>query len=334
MKRVVSLLASSMPFIIIAGLLYASFFIKPQPGGSVLKMPQFERGDHFYGLAMPESRVIWMVGGGGKIFRSEDGAESWVRQVSGTHMALQDVAAWDGKRAVAVGNERVVIVTSDGGLSWHPADISSQNLTGRKWLRVRALPNGEAWVVGEGGAAFRSADFGQHWERLGAVEDVAWNDVQFRDGHVLLVGEFGRIKSSSDSGKTWISTKSPVETSLMGVAFRNSNNAVAVGLGGVILSSQDGGKTWKQEQSPSQEHLYSVIWDGDRWVAVGDKGIAVILSVDGTSMVTQVVPGNRSWYTAIISSGERYFLAGATFAIVGKNIASSNVITASRGSAQ
>jgi photosystem II stability/assembly factor-like uncharacterized protein len=334
-KHIFSLLTSALPPLIIAGLLYAGLFIKPQPQGTSVARPVFERGDRFYGLAVQHDGRAWVVGSGGKIALTTDSGISWRIQPSAVDMSLQDVAAWDEERAVAVGNGGVVIVTDDGGKQWRGVEAPHSKIAD-KLMRVRALAGGRAWAVGEGGSVLQSTDFGSTWHQVGPEEDVAWNDISFQDKLGWMVGEYGRIRISSDDGISWHEVESPTKMSLMSVAFRDARNGVAVGLNGVVLVSHDSGESWTQERflSPDQsspdtqaavcpdagegcghgrlEHLLDVIWDGDRWVAVGSKGIVVIGSADGGQWrAIRLSPDDRNWYTSIARSQTQYYLAGS-----------------------
>jgi photosystem II stability/assembly factor-like uncharacterized protein len=334
-KRFLNLLTAALPLIIIGGLLYAGFFVKPSPQGASVARPVFERGDRFYGLVVQESGKAWLVGSSGKILRSEDGARSWRMQASPVDVPLQDIAAWDEQRAVAVGNGGVIVVTDDGGTSWRKVEAPRSKIA-NKLLRVTVLADGQAWAVGEGGSILQSLDFGSTWRQVGPEEDVAWNDIVFRGQRGWMVGEYGRIRVSDNRGVSWREIKSPTKMSLMSVAFKDSSNGVAVGLNGVILASHDGGETWTQEESrsPDQiadagqaenradvgkvfergqlEHLLDVIWDGDRWIAVGSKGIIVIGDADARQWrATRLSSDDRNWYTSVARGTTMYYFAGS-----------------------
>lgn len=313
MRRVIDLLMSIAPLIIIAGLLYAGLFIKPHPSGGVVDTPVFERANWFYGLSAQKGGKVWLVGANGKILRSQDGGGTWKPQASPVKVNLQDIAAWDDQQAVAVGNGGTVIVTADGGKSWRSVEVGPFKIAS-KLLRVETLPGGQAWTVGEGGNVLRSSDFGNSWSRVGIEEDKAWNDIFFMESRGCMVGEFGRIKISKDGGATWKEVFGPVKSSLMAVAFRDANNGVAVGLSGVVIVTRDGGQTWKQEKAVTVEHMLSVTYDGARWVAAGAKGIVLVSDSEGREWKsTRLSEEDRAWYTTIVKSDGQYYLTGARF---------------------
>lgn len=316
MKKILKLLGSGAPLMIVAGLLYAGIYIKPELNTSPLPNQLFERGDRFYGLATHDGKAIWLVGSDGKILKSIDGAATWVKQISGITNGLQDVGVWDDKRAVVVGNGPTVLRTVDGGTNWEKVNVSGSQMA-TKLIRVRVLPDGSAWAIGEGGLVLHSTDYALTWSAVGDAEDIAWNDIYFKDGNGWLVGEFGRMRMSSDNGKHWSEVNSPIKSSLMSVAFRTPNDGVAVGVGGEILTSHDGGRNWQRTKPVTSEHLFGLTWNGSKWAIVGDKGVVVIGTHEESSWKTaRVDPNDRSWYVSIVAKSGRYFLAGARFSAV------------------
>ncbi|MGF6916022.1 WD40/YVTN/BNR-like repeat-containing protein [Paraburkholderia sp. 40] len=337
MRRLYRLAGSASPFIIIGGLLYAGLFIKPEPKGNAVPRPPFERSDRLYGTAVQPDGKIWLVGNNGKILDSMDAARTWQYANDPARVALQDVAAWDDRSAIAVGDDGVALITDDGGKSWKPVDTPKSKIA-NKLMRVKTEPDGHAIAVGEGGVIVRSTDYGRHWVSVRSEEDEAWNDVGLRDGHGWIVGERGRILLSNDDGRSWREVTSPLKSSLMSVSFKSAKDGVAVGLNGVILASHDGGQTWVQKpfELPDQpqaggspqtsdgsttlyqrgrtEHLLCVVWDGERWIAAGTKGVIAVGDADGDHWRgTRLTPDDRHWYTAIVPYRGRYLLSGSRF---------------------
>lgn len=323
----VTLATSAIPIVIVGGLLYAAFFVKAQAVVSNVQPPAIERRDTFLGIAVPNDKVIWAVGGNGKIVRSEDTGSSWSAQATSVPFNLQSIAAWSPEKAVAVGNGGVVLRTIDSGKTWQEVSVPKSEVA-NKLLRVRAYENGMGWAVGELGAVLKTADFGQTWTRAVAEKDQGWNDIFFLGNEGWLVGEFGQMMKTSDGGATWSPLTSGVPSSLMSVFFRDPQNGVAAGLSGAVLITRDGGAHWTQPPRQTREHLNHVIWDGARWVAVGDKGV-MVTGTDGeqTWKSERISEGDLSWHTQVehLKSADnnrvRYLLAGASLALLdGKSL--------------
>lgn len=301
---------SGLPFLLIGGLLYAALFIKPSPQGVSLAPPVMSRGDVVYGVASPAKGVLWAVGSDGKVWHSDDSATSWRLQTAATPETLQDIAAWDAQRAVAVGNQGVVLRTIDGGATWAPV-LAPLSTIANKLMRVRAFSDGEAWAVGEAGAVLHTRDYGANWHRAAPEEDAAWNDVHRVGSRIILVGEFGRIRVSRDSGTSWADAVSPVRSSLMSVSFRDATTGMAVGLDGVVLKTDDAGDSWVRLTNPDHNHLFDVIWDGGNWVAAGNKG--VLVTADGeakTWKASLISKTERAWHTRIVRVESGYVAVG------------------------
>lgn len=309
--RVAKIASSTAPWAIIAGLLWSGLFIKPQPVGLTVTPPVIERRDFFYGLATPAPGVLWIAGSNGKVVRSDDAGKQWKLQSVPTKAHLQDIAAWDAKTAVAVGNKGFVAITADSGATWTEVEAPKSQIA-NKLTRVLARPDGHAWAVGEMGALLQSADFGKTWQRRRDEEDVGWNDVTFADANTgWVVGEFGRILRTIDGGNTWLQVQAPVQSSLMGVAFRDAKNGIAVGLEGVVLVTRDGGANWQSVKSGTREHLFTVLWDSatKQWIAGGNQGVWVSGREDGSNWTAgRLDARDLSWHTkATLSEGKVYF---------------------------
>ncbi|GAA4017952.1 WD40/YVTN/BNR-like repeat-containing protein [Actimicrobium antarcticum] len=313
--QVIKIIGSVTPWLIIAGLLWAGFFIKPQPVGSTVKPPVIERRDFFYGLAVPAPDVLWVAGTNGKVVRSENGGALWNPQVVPGKAHLQDISAWDSRHAVAVGNKGVIVVTVDGGTTWMESPAPKSDVA-NKLMRVLTLPDRQAWTVGEMGALLHSIDFGKSWQRMRAEEDVGWNDVTFAgSANGWVVGEFGRALRTVDGGTTWVASQTPATSSLMGVAFRDDQNGVAVGLEGVVLVTQDGGTSWHAIKSGTQEHLLTVAWDAVQrvWIAAGNLGVWVRGDAAAENWVAgRLDERDLSWHTKVVVANGKTYFAGST----------------------
>lgn len=304
---------SILPFIIVSVLLGTALFIKPKAICKTIQPPNIDRRDKFFGIAVPVKGTIWVAGNNGKVIRSDDNGNSWNVQDTPVQAHLQDLAAWDAQRAVAVGNQGVVIVTKDGGKTWKEIHAPTSSVA-NKLMRVRILPNGNAWAVGEMGAVLLSRDYGESWERKAKEEDIGWSDIVFTDSkNGWVVGETGRMLHTTDGGTKWTLIKSPSESSLMAIGFRDGANGVTVGLEGVVLRTNNGGKNWILEAKVTKEQLCDVAWDGKAWRAVGTKGVLLTGDSSGTGWkADSLSKRDRAWHTKVVSGFGALYVSGAT----------------------
>lgn len=99
-----------------------------------------------------------------------------------------------------------------------------------------------------------------------------------------VVGNFGSIYHTKDTGRSWESHESGTKVPLFAVDFApGGRDGWIVGKASLILHSGDGGKTWKPQKSaiPAEKHLFNVRAIDARtvWV-VGDWG-AIAVTHDG-----------------------------------------------------
>ncbi len=216
-------------------------------------------------------------------------------------LSSADDVAWDGSLMVAVRGPWVD--TSPDGLTWtmRMLPVGSSNTPSA----VSRSP--AAWVaVGEGGAAFSSAD-GFTWTSrnsgsASALTDVVWTGSQF-----LAVGQDGAVTTSPD-GATWTPRPAPTSDSFTAVG---ASPSLAVATTFPYPSSQSAllttpdGITWTPRLtgiSPFNDVLFA----GGRFVGVGFYTAAT--SPDGVAWDTSgTAPGIPE---AIVHTGAGYAAVG------------------------
>ncbi len=278
-----------------------------------LPEPVLEPRDRIYGVAVVDDGTVWMAGSNGKVVRCVHDGGCMVQQ-TGTVRHLQDIAAWDARRAVAVGNNGLVIVTRDGGASWKKVSTPRSEIS-NKLFKVHVYPGGRAWAVGEMGMILRSDTWGETWQRRSDERDLAWNDILFTDTlRGWVVGEFGSIMQTVDGGMTWCAVPSPVQSSLTAIAFKDRLHGVIAGLSGTILTTIDGGLSWhKVSGQVTQEHLLGLAWDGAEWFSVGTGGVLVRGDSSGRQWRADRLSAEELlWHSDIAVTGARKYIVGGT----------------------
>lgn len=316
-SRLRSALLALIPWLVIAGLLAGAFTIRPGGVGKAVVPPPVSAQDRFYGVAHPATGIVWLAGMFGKIVRSDDGGKSWTIQPTPTSRSLQSIAAWSSRDAVAVGDAGIVLVTGDGGKHWTRVKVPTTRIS-NKFIRVRILGGGAAWIVGAMGAVLESTDHGRTWKRRLPVHDITRMDIAGVGRHLWVVGEFGQVMASNDGGKTWHKQHSGVRNTLNGVCFRDATHGVVVGLQGVILITDDGGRHWTRVRGVTHEHLFAVGWDGREWMAVGANGVMVTAGAGATHWKSGLVaPRDFKWHTGLTPSRHGWYIAGADTGVYG-----------------
>jgi photosystem II stability/assembly factor-like uncharacterized protein len=280
----------------------------------IFKASPIERRDNMYGVTHAGDNYIWIAGNIGKIARSRDGGKTWDGPKSGVRYNLQDIAAWDEKRLVAVGNQNVVIASFDGGSTWQEKEVPKSEIF-NKLIRVKTQPDGKAWACGIMGTALYTEDYGESWRRRIPEEDIAFNDIAFATELIGAIAcEFGKIKRTEDGGETWTEILTPVESSLMAIDFNEQGVGIAVGLEGTVLRSVDFGLTWEKIDAGTAEHLFNITHYNGHWVSIGNKGIIATSADSGATWQSkQLSDTELLWHTGItrISDSKMVIVGGS-----------------------
>ena len=249
---------------------------------------------NLFSQCMAPEGVGWVVGELGRIFRTDDGGQTWKRQDAGTKKPLLAASCIDGKTAWVGGKGALLYRTTDGGETW---DLLTPNTT-KHIFDIAFISRTHGIAVGDWGLLMYTTNGGEKWTLVGMPEDFVMSAMAedigldssdtilyataFADAtHGWVVGEFGTILVTTDGGRTWKQQQSPVETTLFGAYFENRERGWAVGMDAVILQTTDGGRTWRQVQAPLRERsLYDIGLSGQYgWIA-GDSG-TLLKTVDG-----------------------------------------------------
>jgi photosystem II stability/assembly factor-like uncharacterized protein len=268
------------------------------------------------------------VGAFGTIYRSADGGESWLPQVSKTTENLYDVDFVDGQRGWAVGRSGTILHTDDGGDTWTP---QASGVGAEKHLFAVDFADAQHGIaVGDWGVILTTSDGGRTWEDHSLTEDVILNDVSMVDAtHAWIAGEVGTVLTTADGGRTWARQQAGVDKTLFGVYFADAQHGWVVGIDALILRTDDGGHTWTVQNGSTEVHeleqvgfssayenpsLYAVQIVGDVGVAVGEIG-AVYTSVDGGRTWTRrpgEAKGGPKWFRALsLVPGSHGVIVGA-----------------------
>jgi photosystem II stability/assembly factor-like uncharacterized protein len=124
-----------------------------------------------FAVQFKDLREGWVVGIDGLILHTTDGGESWEAQRGdvtlgalehvGFAQAMGNASLYDvvvaGDYGYAVGDVGTVLVSTDGGQSWEPADVPAE--AGMRWIRSVALIRGtHGLLVGAEGLTVRIND--------------------------------------------------------------------------------------------------------------------------------------------------------------------------------
>lgn len=230
------------------------------------------------GLVISSPAVLTVSSSGSSVGGGEGSSPAWTPQASGVSQGLRAVTFVDADDGWAVGEDGVVLGTSDGGTTW----TLLSHTTGKRLSGVSFVDRGKGWAVGVAGTILHTVSGGLSWSPQTPAGQFLTSVSFADDTHGWAVGASGTILATADAGKTWTRQPSGTTADLFGVSFSHLDGAyvgVAVGEGGTVLRTFDGGASWAPVPSGTTLTLRGVSVEGHWAWAVGDGGTIVHASV-------------------------------------------------------
>lgn len=180
-------------------------------------------------------------------------AQNWKLQNSPTNEALFDVFFIDKMKGWVVGNNGIVLRTTDSGNTW----INQESGTQERLRSVFFVDSLNGFAVGSGGKIIKSTDGGATWTIQTSGTNLFLSSVFFINKVIgwAVGGDLfnGTILRTTDSGLTWEKMIDSTAGSFRAVHFVDENDGWVVGARSLfdnfephrILHTSDGGITWQ-----------------------------------------------------------------------------------------
>ncbi|MEX3777029.1 WD40/YVTN/BNR-like repeat-containing protein [Pseudomonas sp. MYb118] len=223
----------------------------------------------------------WAVGHDAQILASEDGGATWNKQFEDLtrESPLLDVWFQDVDNGFAVGAYGNLMATTDGGKHWEDASDRLDNEDQYHLNAIAAVKDAGLFIVGEQGSMFRSADWGQTWEKLeGPYEGSLFGVIGTSQANTLLAyGLRGNLYRSTDFGSTWEqvelkAARGALEFGLSGATLLDDGSIVIVGNGGSVVRSTDDGETFSVFNRPDRISVSAVTAAGNGNLILAGQG--------------------------------------------------------------
>lgn len=282
-------------------------------GGNTL--PELHRVRFFtltHGIAVGESDAHSASG----VIATTDGGKTW-KPAPGEQMGSWRAADFLSPEAGAVAGlrgERTFF--SDGRLT--SSKVGSLGLRGLHALRL--LPQGEGWMVGDGGLVLHLEPGQIVWKAppQGLPRESRdlfdFRAVAARGKRIWIAGEPGSvIWNSQDGGQNWERQLTRNSLPIRALSFPSDEIGFATGALGTILRTTDGGETWMPVRGGNRRLAY--------WVAPSlpsRMSLPLIGSMSGeqgyrglVSLIPRFDLGNRGeWREIDLSLSEATLMAG------------------------
>lgn len=221
---------------------------------------------------------------------------------------LLDVLFTDEQTGYAVGAYSLMLVTRDGGQTWTQQNVlgktddeilsqqseDNSTINDENWTfdqedlaldeesdphlnAIVRTGDGSFFMVAERGAAFRSTDGAETWERIQLpYEGSMFGAIGFEARHVLCFGLRGNVYETFDLGTTWHKLETGTSLSLMGGDSFDDGGVVLVGANGILLSRNTANDEFKTSTHPDGNVLASVVsLSSAEFAVAGETGLSV-----------------------------------------------------------
>jgi photosystem II stability/assembly factor-like uncharacterized protein len=256
------------------------------------------------------SQQGWATGHDAVILHTEDGGQTWTKQLDNrvaavafpayyrkkidsgdtsaapflkevelntqgdTSLPFLSVYFADPRHGIAVGSFGMIVATEDGGKHWLPWLDHIDNKEFLNLNVIRKIGN-DLVIAGEQGGVYRYDQKRQSFIAVSAPYKGSFFDVAGTDSFMLAVGLRGTVYRSLDQGATWQRVDTPVKDSFTTAAVVDDMTVLASS-GGSLLVSRDQGLTF-QAEAVSHPMLFTAIdaLGAQRLILAGLQGIDV-----------------------------------------------------------
>jgi photosystem II stability/assembly factor-like uncharacterized protein len=260
----------------------------------------------------PEPRTGWTVGHDGVVLRSDDGGDTWVKQLDGrmaaetflnyyqARAAAGEVAAKEALKQLernfrvpgalpyldvwfrnvdegfAVGSFGMLIATTDGGRTWVPW---LDRIDNDRFVNLNCVHGigDDVYIAGERGQVFKLDRNKGRFRATPTGYAGSFFGIAGNSATVLAFGLRGVAYRSRDGGATWQAVRMPGEATISaGVARTDESGFILVNLAGQILIGDGEARDFRLSQPPLHSRLTGVVTLGqDSVVVTALTGIAV-----------------------------------------------------------
>jgi photosystem II stability/assembly factor-like uncharacterized protein len=191
------------------------------------------------GIHFSDAQHGLVVGAYGLALATDDGGKSWRSMIgqidNAKYRHLYAVLVTD-KATLIAGEEGRVFRSTDGGKSFAAIGQPGRGT----FFGLVADAQGDIVAFGLRGDAFRSKDYGDHWDKIDLPPSGLNGGTRIADGRLVLVDDWGEVLVSSDGGKSFAPVGTPQAMKLVGVVQAADGALVAAGNRGNVRISLDG----------------------------------------------------------------------------------------------
>lgn len=187
----------------------------------------------------------WVLGHSGVVLHSDDGGDTWVKQLDGLQAAQ---LVLDGQKAGAVSDQDRKTPGFDSQTTF--AEQLLQDGTDKPFLGLYFQDERNGFIIGAYNLIFRTEDGGSSWQPwLDHVENpggLHLYGIEAVGRDLCIAGEQGLFLRSEDRGRSFKAVASPYEGSFFGLLPLGEDEFIVYGLRGNLFKSLDHGNAWEK----------------------------------------------------------------------------------------
>lgn len=262
----------------------------------------FAQGEIVYTMAY-HSGSIYAGTWGGKIYKSTDNAQTWVRINNDMTVAL----IW----SLNVSGGTIFAATEAGVYKYNGTNWTLTSLAG---IDVHALAsfNGIIYAGTWGNGVYKSEDNGATWTEInnGLEVFLAVQSITVNSNGTLFAGTAGGgLFKSEDGGASWVKLTCGYEF-IWAVGATSSNSVFAGSFGDGLYKSDDNGYSWNKVNNLNVPYVYSIVVDGSNNIYVSSWASGLFVSTDNGSTWSSLGMGGLGVSSLAVSSNSEDVFVG------------------------
>ena len=290
-----------------------------------IALPAIKMASAQYALTLDIAKAgdrLVSVGERGHVMISDDQGQSWNQAEVGTRMQLNALQFVSDQVGYAVGEDGVILQTTDAGSSWQLQFEDSQGEMKGPLLDLLFTDENNGFAVGTFNKFFRTTDGGKTWqnwqEHIDNLDEwhlIAMAATGENSDTIYIASEMGLLFRSTDGGEMFEQVQTDHDGSFHGIlARRNADGVdelVLVGVGGMLWTTTDGGESWNQLDAQTEAGLAAATWLEDGSVAVvGADGIVLQLDASLQTVTKHQTDSGLPLSSVLPMGGSKLLMVG------------------------
>ena len=261
-----------------------------------------------------------VAGERGHILYSDDNGENWTQAEVPSSLGLNALTMANDHVGWAVGEDQLILKTTDGGKSWqHQYDGRDADTKG-PLLDVVFKNENEGLAVGVYNRVVHTTDGGKTWEdatdRVDNLDEWHLFSISAADeNNLYIASEMGLIFKSTDGGESFTEIQTDHDGSFHGLLTRKApsgeDSLLLFGVGGIVYTSPDSGQSWNQVDTGIGSGLAGgAFLDDGSAVVVGMEGVVMKLELASSQVLALHLIDNGLPLNAVVQNEDKLILAG------------------------